>query len=61
MTINGIFKQMGAAEKNRAECYNKAFAARTYTEQTTHALEAERWSTEWLRLSRKVGKLVDKG
>lgn len=61
MTINKIFKLMKLATKSEAECYSRAFAAMTNTESATHSLEADKWGKEWVRLSRKAGKLADRG
>ena len=52
MRFSTITKAMKAAELNRVECYNKAFAARTNAERLTLAAEAHKWSNEWVRLSR---------
>ena len=54
MATTRIFIKMQAAEANRAECYNKAFAARTEAESKTHTLEAKKWSEEWVRLLGEV-------
>ncbi len=61
MTFDDITKAMKAAESNRTEYYNKAFAAPTEAESAAHTAEAGNWGNEWLRLSRKAGKLAEKG
>lgn len=59
MTMDDITKAMKTAERNRAQCYSKAFAAKTNAEGATHATEADKWGNEWLRLSRKAIKLAN--
>ena len=54
MTTTKILIKMQAAEANRVECYNKAFAARTEAESKTHTLEALKWCKEWMSLLGQV-------